>query len=68
MRLDALILSCLEKSPERRPADADEVARLLRAVPLRDDWNTEHAEAWWSEHIPVGQAAGVNRPSHPSRS
>jgi type IV secretory pathway VirB3-like protein len=59
--LDALILSCLEKSPERRPPNAREVARLLRAVPLHDSWTAERAEAWWTEHIPVGVAADLSR-------
>jgi hypothetical protein len=48
--LDALILSCMEKTPGRRPHSAREVARLLRAVPLPDAWSEERAEAWWSEH------------------
>jgi serine/threonine-protein kinase len=50
--LDALILRCLEKAPERRPPNAREVARLLRAVPLRDSWSAESAEEWWAEHTP----------------
>jgi serine/threonine-protein kinase len=50
--LDAVILSCLEKSPERRPPNAREVARLLRSVPLHNSWDAERAEAWWREHIP----------------
>jgi serine/threonine-protein kinase len=49
--LDDLILSCLEKSPERRPPNAREVARLLRSVPLHDSWSAERAEAWWLEHL-----------------
>ena len=59
--LDALIQSCLEKKPERRPPNAREVSRLLRAVPLRDSWTAERAEAWWSEHIPVRTAAEMSR-------
>jgi serine/threonine-protein kinase len=56
--LDALILRCLEKAPERRPPHAREVARLLRSVPLHDPWTAERAEEWWAEHIPVGAAGG----------
>jgi eukaryotic-like serine/threonine-protein kinase len=56
--LDALILSCLEKKPERRPASAREVARLLHAVPLPDSWDSERANAWWSEHIPGASGVG----------
>jgi serine/threonine-protein kinase len=52
--LDALILRCLEKKPDRRPPGAREVARLLRSVPLADPWSEEHAQAWWSEHLAAG--------------
>lgn len=47
--LDALILACLEKDPDRRPSSARELARKLRAVPLADRWGDEQAEAWWEE-------------------
>jgi serine/threonine-protein kinase len=48
--LDALILACLEKNPERRPPSACELARMLNAVPLDSPWSEERAEAWWKEH------------------
>jgi eukaryotic-like serine/threonine-protein kinase len=51
--LDDLVLACLEKEPDDRPASAREVARLLRAIPLRDSWDAERAEAWWSENLPT---------------
>jgi serine/threonine-protein kinase len=57
--LDALILCCLEKMPERRPSSARAVARLLRAIPLADPWSEEAAEAWWSEHVPAGRGGAM---------
>jgi len=59
---DAVILSLLEKSPERRPPNAREVARLLRAVPLHDSWSAERAEAWWLENLPAGAGAAAPKP------
>ena len=56
--LDALILRCLEKAPDRRPPNAREVARLLRSVPLQDAWSAEGAEEWWATHILAGPAGG----------
>ena len=54
--LDALILRCLEKTPDRRPPSAREFARLLCSVPLEDAWSEERADAWWSEHVPGVQS------------
>jgi serine/threonine-protein kinase len=47
--LDAVILACLEKDPDRRPSNARELARRLRAIPLTERWGDEEAEAWWRE-------------------
>jgi hypothetical protein len=67
--LDALILRCLEKKPDRRPPNAREIARLLRSVPLGDSWSDEHAEAWWAEHVPAERAesAGDRSPTPGAR-
>ena len=56
--LDDLILSCLEKKPERRPRAAREVARLLRSVPLQDSWSAERAERWWVENMSSQRGEG----------
>ncbi|MBN8526709.1 MAG: serine/threonine protein kinase, partial [Planctomycetes bacterium] len=52
--LDTLVLSCLAKSREMRPADARALAAALRAIPVPADerWDDGTASAWWAEHIP----------------
>jgi len=53
---DALVLACLHKKPEERPASAKEVAAALRAIPLASPWTDDRAETWWREHpIAAGQ-------------
>jgi serine/threonine-protein kinase len=51
-RLDQIVLACLEKAPERRPASAVELWRELGEVAPATPWTPEHAERWWSEHLP----------------
>jgi serine/threonine protein kinase/tetratricopeptide (TPR) repeat protein len=46
--LDAIIMSCLEKDPERRPQTAAELATLLAACPLARPWTPDRAKKWWS--------------------
>lgn len=48
--LDAAILRCLEKSPDARFANADELRTALLASGSGDGWNAESASAWWREH------------------
>jgi serine/threonine-protein kinase len=51
--LDALILDCLAKDPEARPASAAVVSdRLAAAVPT-NAWTPEAAHAWWERHSPL---------------
>jgi len=49
--LDALVLRCLAKAPEDRPANALELAELLMAVPVAAKWTEPRAAQWWRENL-----------------
>jgi hypothetical protein len=51
--LDQLILTCLEKIPENRPATADALAARLMAIETTTPWTPERAEQWWDVHHPA---------------
>ncbi len=51
--LDALILQCLEKEPERRPASARELELRLRRLALETAWPDEEAERWWQANVAI---------------
>jgi serine/threonine-protein kinase len=57
--LDDVILACLEKSPENRPQDAEELANRLRKIDFEQCWDQERARAWWRLNHPQV----VNHPS-----
>ena len=48
-KLEAVILRCLETTPERRHADARELARALAECDDVEPWTQAHARAWWQE-------------------
>ena len=50
--LEALILECLEKDPEKRPRSAEALQARLQAIPIATPWTRERAERWWREHAP----------------
>ena len=50
--VDALILRCLEKDPKRRPQDALELLRLVRACRVTTRWDLDRARDWWASHLP----------------
>lgn len=50
--LDALVLACLAKESDDRPADCGELARMLREVPVESPWDHVIAEDWWATHLP----------------
>lgn len=49
VELDAVILRALEKDPEVRFDDADEMAAALSRVPLATSWTQERAREFWSK-------------------
>ena len=51
--LDQVLLRCLAKKVDDRPQSAEELLRLLTAVPIRERWTKEKAEAWWDLHLPA---------------
>jgi serine/threonine-protein kinase len=65
--LEALILSCLDKNPERRPADARSLQRALRACSDAGSWSEEDARAWLDLHD-GGLGAGRAPAQSPKRS
>ena len=50
---DDLVLACLSKNVEARPAGADAVAARLREIPNRGGWTAERARTWWDTHAPA---------------
>jgi serine/threonine-protein kinase len=51
--LDELVLACLEKEPERRPASAMSLRSQLVGCAPDDPWNGEEARSWWELHRPT---------------
>jgi eukaryotic-like serine/threonine-protein kinase len=50
--LDQLVLSCLDKDPDRRPQSARALAARLSAVTGGRGWSEEQAREWWERHQP----------------
>jgi len=48
--LEALVLSCLEKKPEDRPASAEAFIEALDASQEANAWSRADAESWWNDH------------------
>src|SRR5262249_14409923 len=49
--LDALVLKCLEKDPDHRPQDAEQLLEMLVRCHVRESWDNDAARAWWEKHL-----------------
>lgn len=63
--LEAIVLACLEKDPEKRPQDAIRLQRLLQDCGSCNAWSSARAQAWWRAHLPdlAGPLAIADEPS-----
>jgi len=62
--LERLILRCLAKAREERPASAAVLVQELDACAVAGHWSAADAQAWWSSHVHA--AAGAETAALPA--
>ena len=55
--VEEIVLACLAKDPQDRPASAWELERRLAACSVADAWTPEQRQQWWDLHVPVTEPA-----------
>ena len=50
--LEQVVMTCLEKNPDKRPQNALELAKMLSDCPVDEPWTPQRAEDWWRTHHP----------------
>ena len=63
--LEAVIMACLEKNPDRRPQTARELRERLHGLSFEHPWSEERAALWWKRYRPMSADGGRGRPSEP---
>jgi serine/threonine-protein kinase len=59
--LEALLLACLAKKPEERPASAAALSAALAACADAGKWDDTRARTWWTERGPAIAARRASR-------
>ena len=59
--LEAVIMSCLEKNPNKRPQTARELGEALRGLSFEHPWTPERSTLWWRKNRPE-----ADKPAAPS--
>jgi serine/threonine-protein kinase len=50
--LDDLVLACLQKDPNLRPQNAEELFRMAKGCTVCANWANTEARRWWEAHLP----------------
>ena len=56
--LEAVIMACLEKNPNRRPQTARELSETLNGLAFEKPWTEERAALWWKSRGESSQEDG----------
>jgi eukaryotic-like serine/threonine-protein kinase len=49
-RLEAIILQCLDKNPNKRPQTARQLGDMLRELGIDQEWTRARRQDWWEAH------------------
>jgi len=64
--LEAVIMACLEKNPNRRPQTAKDLDESLAALSFEHPWTAERAALWWRRHLDAVPASEPAPPASPA--
>ena len=50
--LDDIVMACLQKDPNKRPQDAEELFHIAARCNTCEGWTQGAARTWWERHLP----------------